>query len=58
VNDKMNEILDFKEERSYIFSQLSAGELSVFEAGQLLDSLYLKYSEIFPEDPQLTVQEN
>jgi hypothetical protein len=54
----MNEILDFKEERSYIFSQLSTGELSVFEAGQLLDSLYLKYSEIFPEDPQLTQKEN
>jgi hypothetical protein len=54
----MNEILDFKEERSYIFSQLSTGELSIFEAGQLLDSLYLKYSEIFPEDPQLTPKEN
>ena len=43
------QINDFKEERSYIFQQLSAGELTIFEAGQLLDSLYLKYEEIFPE---------
>jgi hypothetical protein len=45
----MNTINDFKEERGYIFQQLSAGELSIFEAGQLLDTLYLKYAEIFPE---------
>ena len=45
----MNSITDFKEERSYIFQQLNAGELSVFEAGQLLDTLYLKYAEIFPD---------
>jgi len=45
----MNTINDFKEERGYIFQQLSAGELSIFEAGQLLDSLYLKYAKIFPE---------
>jgi hypothetical protein len=47
----MNNINDFKEERGFIFQQLTAGELSIFEAGQLLDSLYLKYAEIFPEPP-------
>jgi hypothetical protein len=51
-NDKMNRIADFKEERGFIFQQLNAGELSVFEAGQLLDSLYLKYEEIFPDAPE------
>ena len=47
----MNQIMDFKEERGQIFKQLSAGQLSTFEAGQLLDSLYLKYSEVFPDNP-------
>ncbi len=51
-NDEMNKITDFKEERGYIFRQLNAGELSVFEAGQLLDTLYLKYAEIFPDTPK------
>ena len=53
----MNTITDFKEERSYIFDQLTSGELTVFEAGQLLDTLYLKYAEIFPDDDQLTAEE-
>ena len=48
----MNKVHNFKEERGFIFQQLSAGELTIFEAGQLLDSLYLKYEEIFPEPSQ------